>query len=341
MATLISKGEFRYRDQVGAGIVLGMIIGFFIYFLVKEAKSYEYINIPPLIPVFFAVCAFIFMVIKFLRKTAAIDVYDTHLVYKKIIGKKSRQIFPEQILQYGEAILKKNNHIYIQVQDKYLSLPISMVNNDIELLHQLLVWGVKRRDNIAEKVLINDKIENKLIKTLIVFMACGITYNVYISEPYYPTQETLTPIVGNLSKSPEIKTPRKAGNYVLFSIKEYPSLNLKLGTIGYKTMHKTALSDWPTGTEAVFWITNNDFHKYFIKDSSLNYIDKHFNFGTIDIYGVTLDGNNLLTYQDYSIAIKAEKEQFRAWAWLFIFGLLCFVFRKQLKARFSPYRIVK
>lgn len=341
MSTLISKGEYRFREPVAVGILLGVGLGFGICHFIKLAKSHEYTNYPLLIIVFALAFLFTFLVFKTLQKTIAIDVYDTHLVYKNIAGNKRQLILPNQIIRYGETTLKKNSHIYIQLNNKYFSFSIASINNDIELLHQLLVWGISRRDNIPEKHFANEKIETKLLNVFFVVTILGLTYETYIHKPYYPTQDSLTPIVGNLSKSPKKKSNKGRITQVSFSLKQYPGFAFLLNKTGYHTIHKTALFEWSPGREAVFWITNYDFHKYFIKDTALNFIDKHFMSGSIDIYGVTINGNNLLKHQDLALAMKDHHDFKKSWSWIFILALLGLLFRKQFKERFNPYRVVK
>lgn len=273
----------------------------------------------------------------------AIDIYEQNLVYKYRWGAKKVLIRPAQIILFGETIVEKTKYIHLQLSDRFLLLPVATTDNDIELLHQLTVWNIKRADNIYTQTVTKQSQQRKDILLNLILIAIGvyIIYAAYILQPHYYSSAELVPISGHLSQKPDIHKPRKSGKWVSFTLSQYPHLRFSINKLGYKAMQTIGLPYILPGSSAKLWITKADFHKYIIQDTSLNFTDKHFTLNRISVYGIEIDYTTLLTYKDFNAAKKERNDSEKNWGWLILAGIICILFRKQLKKRFNPWRIKK
>lgn len=315
---LISKGKFKYLDDEDVNTLLALVFGIGLWVFINRMTTQE--AALSLLQILLIATGFVFIaaLLRLSFKTIALDIYKNQLVYRRFFDRKNLTIHPEQIIQYGETIVKRKKHIYIQLSNRHLLLPIVALNNGTALMNQLQIWNLQRKDNISEHVFLRSKVENYFINILLVFMVCVFTYKIYIHKPYYPTKEMLTPIVGTLSRSAELSSSKGGVTGVWFYLKEYPDLKFNIDKIAYKTMHKTALFEWPPGTDAVFLTHKNDVLK-----------------GKVDIYDITLMGNNLLKYEDLFVALKENKLFLQKWGWIIILVLIILLFRKKIKQKFT------
>lgn len=337
MDNLISKG--RYQNYAGVMIAIATaFLALILWFFVKQALVSEYIQLYPiLIAVFFVVLYLVFL-FKKLEDIFTIDVYDNYLLHITHAGRKKNIIHFSHITQYGEIRFRSRNYIYLFYSGKHLLYPQADISNDMELLHQLRAWSIKKEDDILERDMPEKpkSFQEVLFNIALILICCGLINKAYIQQPFYFKQGDLTPISGHLSRMPQIHTSKKNVTTVTFKLAQYPNLSFTIDDMGYKAMHTVGLHYVLYNTEARLWITNKDFHKYIIRDTSLNYVDKHFTFNKIPVYGVELNGTSLLTYQALNYAEKENHENARTYTWLIVLMLLVIVFRKRIIRMIKP-----
>ena len=309
-----------------------------LWFFIKQGLASEYIQLYPILIAVFIVVLYLVFLFKKLEDIFTIDIYENHLLHITHAGRKKNRINLSDITQYGETKLNGSNYIYLFYSGKHLLYPLADISNDIELLHQLSVWSIKKIDGIRKKEMPETphSFQDKLINIVLLLICCGLINKAYIQQPLYVEQDDLTPISGHLSRMPEIHTSKRNVNTVTFKLAQYPNLSFTVNDMGYKAMHTAGLHYVLHNTEARLWITNKDFHKYIIRDTSLNYVDKHFTFNKIAVYGVELNGTSLLTYQALNYAEKENHTNARTYTWLIVLILFGIVFREPIVRMIKP-----
>lgn len=329
----ISKGQFNVGYGVFASAFIVGLIGLS-YYLFDSAISAKFLQIDRLIAAIIFSLFFLYIIFKARQEFKAVDIFDNFLKIKWVWGLLHYKIQTSDIELFAESSKNKTKYLIIRTKKLDFLIQPKLTNNNLELIDQLRQWKVKRKDNIYfdEVSSIEKKFGGAFLMLLGVLLFV-FTISSYLKTYSLITENTLTTITGTLQSKADVKKQslRSSSQYISFSIKEYPQYRFEIDGAGYEAVNIPDLDNYNQGSNATFKILKRDYNVKIINSVEPRYSEKHFNWTTINLYGVQLNSNSIMTPDDYNFQTRTLFDSNRKWGFL-VLGISLFLFLGGLKA---------
>jgi len=341
MNEAIDKGKFR----TGYGFIiisLTIVVILISRYLFQVAFSYKYLQIDRLLAAIIFSLFFLYILFELFEEYKAVTIHQDHIKVKWFFGLISIKIIPEQITQFGFVSNKNIKYIYINTDKANLLLNEYFIENNFLLIDQLRSWRIKRKDNIPFSLLSPAEKRKEGIALMIVgiFLLVIITFNYIIS--FTPiNDDALTAVSGHLSEKPEIQKPRgkSSTKNVIFYLQEYLNISFETGSFGYNLLNHDSLARYHRGEKVTLLIARNDLETKLTHVRKPTFGEKHFDWPTIDVYGVELNKHPIYWLEEYKDQVSKLESSNGIWRLvavavaflLFVFGFK--IFSKSRKQR--------
>jgi hypothetical protein len=332
----ISRGKFN----AGHGLLLALLaVGLFFlsWYFFQLSFAYRYLQIDRFIAAIIFTSVFAYFLIKGLAGHKAVDIYRHHLKLKWLWGLISVKLYPSGITQFGVSYTK----ICLRKGRTDILLSIQHINNDVELIEQLSLWQVKRRDNMRfnEFSRLESRVANILMK-IVAGVGCMAVFYKSCMDFHKPiSYDSLVKISGRLSKPPQIHNTSKSGyKDIDLTLNEYPSIAFQIGKAGYNTMNIPGLGNYQPGTGATLWITKDAYQKKIAQTAAPRLGERHFNWSRVETFEVELNGNKVLELDKYNKEADEIAASNKRWAFPLILVFVVIFFALKYEPKYEPTR---
>lgn len=310
----ISKGKFNNRQWVLILILCAMmsVISFYIF---QHAFAYRYVQVDVLVAATSLTLFFLFILLVTMQGFKAVDIYEDQLKVKWRFT--SRIINKADITAFSETTRKQINYIIIKTTEDDVVLPEPLINNHEELILQLQKWKIKRKFDLP--VTRHSRIENRGVGVILMVAGAflmGFTIKSVISPEFSVDGSKLITLSGRLSMPPEIKAPssRNTFGYIQLYLLEYPGINFHIDGVGYNSIRMKQLLGASRGTPVELAILKHEYGVKIKKTEVPGYFEKHYEWTTIYTYSLTLNGEQLLTVDNYNESKHSLDNSNKKWS---------------------------
>lgn len=317
---MISKGRFNTGQGLLA-MVLCVVLFLVSKYLFENAFSFRYLQIDRLIIAIVFSLLFLYFLFKGFQDIKAVSVHEDHLMVKWFFGIIRLRFYKHDIELYGVTALNDTRYTYIRNGRFYILFNESLTANNAALTKQLNNWSVTRKDNISTRKVskFEEKIGDLGLIIIGILLCAGLIY-AYYHPVTSVDRRNLTLASGHLSKPPSIKKPglRSSSKHVTFNLKEYPSLNFEVSSLGFYAAHTDHLNAYKEGDIITVLIGNADYAHKVVQTDNPGFNEKHFNWATVNTYAVDINNKNVLSFDDLNAEIFALQQSNRKWGWVLI-----------------------
>ena len=334
----ISKGKFNNRQWVLILILCAMmsVISFYIF---QHAFAYRYVQVDVLVAATSLTLFFVFILLVTMQGFKAVDIYEDQLKVKWRFT--SRIINKEDITAFCEIVRKQINYIIIKTTGDDVVLPEPLINNHEELILQLQKWKIKRKFDLP--ITRHSRIENRGVGVVLMVTGAflfGFTIKSVISPEFSVDGSKLITLSGHLSMPPEIRahSSRNAYGSVQLYLLEYPGINFHIDGVGYNSINAKKLQSAGKGTPVELSILKHEYGVKITKTEVPGYFEKHYEWATIYTYSLTLNGEQLLSVDNYNESKHSLDNSNKKWSVLiaivslsmFVYGFLLYRQRNKI-----------
>jgi hypothetical protein len=320
MDAMISKGRFNTGQGLLA-IFLSAVLLLVSMYLFQNAFSFKYLQIDRLIIAIIFSLLFLYFLFKGFLQFKAVNVHEDHLMVRWFFGIIRLRFYKNDIELYGLTSMKDTRYTYIRKGRFYILFNETLTENNAALTEQLRNWAITRRDNISTGKVskFEEKIGDLGMIIISILLCAGLIYTYYHPVPSVDARN-LTIASGHLSRPPSVKKPglRSSTKHVVFNLKEYPSLNFEVNSLGFKAVNTDLLNACKEGDNVTLLITNTDYTQKLVQTAAPAFSEKHFNWPSVNTYAVGINNKNILRFDDFNAEVLHLQQSNRRWGWVLI-----------------------
>ena len=307
-------------------LILGFIgAGIAAYFLIINSLSLRYYQIGGLVGgIIFGLFSLLALVSIFFIDS--LRIYNDRLIIFSGLGFIKQTIFLKDIIKWTE-FEKQTKHtkwkdLIIYYADKKYTISSSGYKNFEKIKYH--VTKGKRKDeneikNWEDRVTYRYSIFFILFGLLVLYGAFWVQNN----RLYKTDRKTIT-ISGIVDNEPKIEKGSKGSRYVQIILNEFPEFKFSISGIAYSEMYASDyVNSVKQGDSLFLTIDETVAKKKLWRTSSLGYLDKHYGWDRISVYGLRDMKKNYLSLNDYSVR---DKNEGTILFWICIFIGIGFVF---------------
>jgi intracellular septation protein A len=316
-----NKPVIETKKSYGTLIIL--IIGFIgtgliAYYLINKSLSMRYYQIGGFIGgAIFGLFCLLSLISIFLIDN--LKVFNDRLIIYSSLGFVKRTILFRDISKWTE-IEKETKYtkwkdLIIYYADSQYKISSSAYKNYEKIKYN--VTKGKRKDEIEidkwlKRVSFRYSIFFILFGVLVLFGAYWL-HNSRLDKK----DKNFIRIAGILDNKPEIKKGSKGSRYVQIILREYPEFKFSISGVAYSQMYASDYTKYVNQGDTIF-VTVDELvaSKKLFRTSTLEYLDKHYGWDRISVYGVSDTKRNYLSLDDY---IYKDKNEGSILFWIFIF----------------------
>ena len=323
----LSKGKFDSRQGLLIVILIGMMTVASFY-LFRHAFAFRYVQLDLLLAAIIFSFFFLLILLIGLHEFQAVDIYENYITVKWLWRFFPRKIAKEDILLFSVTLKNNHNYIIVRTVKDDIVLQEQFCSNHTELIDQLNRWKIKRKNNIlfSRQSALKNKGMGVIIMVLSAFLL-GFTLKAVIVPDESIDGNKMITLSGHLSMPASINIPsgKNSDRYIQLYLTEFPGINFQIESAGYNLVHLNQIKKYQKGTVAELTISRREYAIKITKTEEPGYWEKHFDWATIDAYGVTLNNDQLYTIDEYNESKQALGGGSKKWGVLTI-GLSAFMF---------------
>ncbi len=307
-------------------LILGFIgAGIAAYFLIKDSLLLKYYQIGGLVGgVIFGLFSLLALISIFFIDN--LKIYKDRLIVFSGLGFKKQTIYLKDINKWTE-IEKQTKHtkwkdlIIYYSENKYTISSSGYKNYEKIKYH---VTKGKRKD---EKEIKNwlDRVSYRYSIFFILF-GLLVLYGAYWlqNDRIDKTDKRTISISGIIDNEPKIEKGSKGSRYIQVRLKEYPEFKFSISGVAFSEMYASDYVNSVKQGDSIFLtIDEGVARKKLWQTSSLGYLDKHYGWDRISVYGLRDMKKNYLSLNDYSFR---DKNEATILFWICIFVGVGFIF---------------
>jgi hypothetical protein len=311
---VISKGKFNNRQWLLILILFAMM-SVISYYIFQHAFAYRYVQIDVLIAATSLTMFFFFILLVTIQGFKAVDIYEDQLKIKWRFS--SRMISKGEITAYSVSVRKQINYIILKTSGEDVVLPEPLIHNHEELIQQLVKWKVKRKFDLP--ITRHSRFENRGTGVILMVTGAfllGFTIKSVISPEFSVDGSKLITLSGQLSMPPDIKTSssRNKFGYMQLYLLEFPGINFHIDGVGFNSINTKQLRGAGRGTPVELSILKHEYAVKIKKTEVPGYFEKHYEWATIYTYSVTLNGDPILTVDQYNESKHSLDNSNKKWS---------------------------
>ncbi|HEX6430699.1 MAG TPA: hypothetical protein VF008_23565 [Niastella sp.] len=311
---VISKGKFNNRQWLLILILFAMM-SVISYYIFQHAFAYRYVQIDVLIAATSLTMFFFFILLVTIQGFKAVDIYEDQLKIKWRFS--SRIISKGEITAYSVSVRKQINYIILKTSGEDVVLPEPLIHNHEELIQQLVKWKVKRKFDLP--ITRHSRFENRGTGVILMVTGAfllGFTIKSVISPEFSVDGSKLITLSGRLSMPPDIKTSssRNKFGYMQLYLLEFPGINFHIDGVGFNSINTKQLRGAGRGTPVELSILKHEYAVKIKKTEVPGYFEKHYEWATIYTYSVTLNGDPILTVDQYNESKHSLDNSNKKWS---------------------------
>jgi len=290
-------------------LILGFIgAGIAAYFLIKNSLSPRYYQIGELIGgIIFGLFSLLALISIFFIDN--LKIYNDRLIVFSGLGFKKQTINLKDIIKWTE-IEKQTKHtkwkdLIIYYSEKKYTISSSGYKNYEKIKHHL-TKGKRKDENEIKNWL--DRVSYRYSIFFILFgllVLCG-AYWLQNNRLEKIDKKTIR-ISGILDNEPKIERGSKGSRYVQIRLKEYPEFKFSISGVAYSEMHASDYVNFALKGDSIFLtIEESVAKKKLFQTSTLGYLDKHYGWERIRVFGLSDLKRTYLSLNNYTYRDKNE-----------------------------------